>query len=110
VSLSIASDQLVRVRRAGLTETALRVENPTAVYRPGSPWENGYYKSLSGRLRDERLSREIFYPLRETQIVIELWRVEYNTRRSHSARGRRPPAPQAVRRPENSTSAHANTI
>jgi putative transposase len=28
--------------------------------------------------------------------VIEKWRVEYNTRRPHSALGYRPPAPQTV--------------
>ncbi len=28
-----------------------------------------------------------FYSLKEAQIVIEKWRVEYNTRRPHSALG-----------------------
>ncbi|MFZ0703277.1 MAG: integrase core domain-containing protein, partial [Candidatus Acidiferrales bacterium] len=36
-----------------------------------------------------------FYSLKEAQIVIEKWRVEYNTRRPHSALGYRPPAPAA---------------
>jgi hypothetical protein len=31
----------------------------------------------------------------EAQVVIEQWRVEYNTRRPHSALGYRPPAPAA---------------
>jgi hypothetical protein len=53
-SLGIPATTENLVRRAGLTELALRVENPTAVYRLGSPWENGYCESLSGRLRDER--------------------------------------------------------
>src|SRR5579883_2062461 len=35
-------------------------------------------------LRDECLNGEIFYSLREAQIVIEQWRAEYNTRRPHS--------------------------
>jgi putative transposase len=38
---------------------------------------------------------EIFYSLKETPIVIEKLRVEYNTRRPHSALGYRPPAPVA---------------
>ncbi|HVB57820.1 MAG TPA: transposase, partial [Candidatus Acidoferrales bacterium] len=42
--------------------------------------------------RDECLNGEIFYSLKEAQIVIEKWRVEYNTRRPHSALGYRPPA------------------
>ena len=46
-------------------------------------------------LRDECLNGEIFYSLKEAQIVIELWREEYNTRRPHSALDYRPPAPGA---------------
>src|SRR5579862_737566 len=63
---------------------------------PGSPWENGYCESFNGKLRDECLNGEIFYSLKEAQVVIERWRVEYNTRRPHSALGYRPPAPAAV--------------
>jgi transposase InsO family protein len=57
---------------------------------PGSPWENGYCESL---LRDECLNGEIFYSLKEAQVVIEMWRNHYNTVRPHSALGYRPPAP-----------------
>ncbi len=46
--------------------------------------------------RDELLNVEIFYSLREAQVLIERWRVHYNTRRPHSALGYRPPAPEAV--------------
>jgi putative transposase len=45
---------------------------------PGSPWENGYCESFNGKLRDECLNGEIFYSLKEAQIVIEQWRVQYN--------------------------------
>ena len=62
---------------------------------PGSPWENGYCESFNGKLRDECLNGEIFYSLKEAQVVIEHWRVEYNTRRPHWALGYRPPAPAA---------------
>jgi putative transposase len=31
--------------------------------------------------------REIFYSLKEAQVVTEQWRVDYNTRRPHSALG-----------------------
>ena len=65
----------------------------------GSPWENGYCESFNGKLRDECLNGEIFYSLKEAQIVIESWRVEYNTERPHSALGYRPPAPVAAFRP-----------
>jgi len=67
----------------------------TAYIEPGSPWENGYCESFNGRFRDELLNGEIFYSLREAQIIIEEWRKHYNTKRPHSALGYRPPAPDA---------------
>jgi len=39
---------------------------------------------------------EIFYTLKEAQIVIEQWRKHYNTVRPHSALGYRPPAPESI--------------
>ena len=63
---------------------------------PGSPWENGFIESFNGKLRDELLNREIFYSVKEADVLIEQWRVEYNTIRPHSALGYKPPAPQAV--------------
>lgn len=68
----------------------------TALIEPGSPWENGYCESFNARLRDELLNGEIFYSLREAQIIIEQWRRHYNTARPHSALGYRPPAPQVI--------------
>jgi transposase InsO family protein len=67
----------------------------TLYIEPGSPWENGYCESFHGKLRDECLNGEIFYSLKEAQIVIEKWRVVYNTLRPHSSLGYRPPAPAA---------------
>jgi transposase InsO family protein len=83
-----------------------KVGTGTLYIEPGSPWENGYCESFNGKLRDECLNGEIFYSLKEAQIVIEKWRVEYNTRRPHSALGYRPPAPAAYspRFPPNSVS------
>jgi len=49
----------------------------------GSPWENGYIESFNTHLRDELLNGEIFYTVREAQIVIESWRCHYNTIRPH---------------------------
>jgi putative transposase len=60
---------------------------------PGSPWENGYCESFNGKLRDECLNGEIFYSLKEAQVVIEQWRRFYNEVRPHSSLGyRAPPA------------------
>lgn len=74
-----------------------RVEVNTLYIEPGSPWENGYIESFNGKLRDELLDREIFDTLLEAKVLIERWRVEYNTVRPHSSLGYRPPAPEAWR-------------
>jgi putative transposase len=66
----------------------------TAYIAPGSPWENGYVESFNARLRDELLNGEIFYTLKEAQIVIESWRRHYNAVRPHASLGYRPPAPE----------------
>jgi len=68
----------------------------TAYIEPGSPWENGYCESFNARFRDELLNGEIFYTLKEAQIVIEQWRRHYNTVRPHSALGWKPPAPEPI--------------
>jgi transposase InsO family protein len=67
----------------------------TLYIEPGSPWENGYNESFNGRLRDELLNGEVFYTLKEAQIIIEQWRRHYNHIRPHSSLGYRPPAPMA---------------
>ena len=68
----------------------------TLFIEPGSPWENGYVESFTGKLRDELLDREILHTLTEAKILIERWRRLYNTVRPHSALGYRPPAPAAT--------------
>ena len=68
----------------------------TAFIEPGSPWENGYNESFNGRLRDELLNGELFYSLKEAQIIIENWRNHYNRIRPHSSLGYRPPAPEVI--------------
>jgi putative transposase len=55
----------------------------TAYIERGSPWENGYIESFNARLRDELLNGEIFYTLREAQIIIESWRRHYNHASQH---------------------------
>ena len=69
----------------------------TLYIEPGSPWETGYNESFNGKLRDELLNGEIFYTLKEAQVLIEQWRRHYNTIRPHSSLGYRPPAPQTIK-------------
>jgi len=68
----------------------------TLFIEPGSPWENGYNESFNGKLRDELLNGEIFYTLKEAQVLIEQWRQEYNTFRPHSSLGYKPPVPETI--------------
>ena len=69
----------------------------TLFIEPGSVWENGYNESFNGKLRDELLNGEIFYTLKEAKILIEQWRIHYNTIRPHSSLNHRPPAPQTTK-------------
>ena len=81
-----------RAIRKWLTDIGVR----TLFVDPGSPWENGYIESFNGKLRDELLNREAFTTLTEARVLIEEWRREYNEVRPHSAKGYRPPAPEAI--------------
>jgi putative transposase len=74
---------------------AAKVE--TLNIEPGSPWQNGYGESFSGRLRDELLNLEIFADLREAKSLAAYWRHEYNHERPHSSLGYTPPAVYAAR-------------
>jgi len=73
-----------------------RLDVKTLFIEPGSPWENGYNESFNGTLRYELLDVEWFDTLLEAKVLIERWRVEYNTIRPHSSLGYRPPAPEAI--------------
>lgn len=73
-----------------------RIGVKTLNIEPGSPWEKGYCESFNGKLREELLNGEIFYTLKEAQIVIENWRQHFNNIRPHSSLGYIPPAPQAI--------------
>ena len=73
-----------------------RVGVTTLYIEPGSPWENGYIESFNGKLSDELLACEVFDTLLEAKVLIERWRVRYNTVRPHRSLGYRPPAPEAI--------------
>ncbi len=70
------------------------VSAQTPYIEPGSPRENGYIESFNARLSDGPLNDEIFYSLKEAQIIIEQWRQHCKTKRPHSALGYKPPAPE----------------
>lgn len=92
----IRSDNGPEFTAIAVREWLGRVGVKTLFIEPGSPWENGYNESFNGKLRDELLNREIFNTLQEAQVLIERWRVHYNTQRPHSSLRYRPPAPTTI--------------
>ena len=92
----IRSDNGSEFTAKAVREWLARIGVKTLYIEPGSPWENGYNESFNGKRGDELLDGELFYSLKEAQVLIERWRQHYNTVRPHSALGYRPPAPQAI--------------
>lgn len=79
----------------------------TAYIEPGSPWENPFVESFNGRLRDELLNIEEFACLTEAKVILEDWRIQYNTYRPHSALGGLTPAEYAGRENNQNQPDHA---
>jgi putative transposase len=93
-SSTIRSDNGPEFVAEALRDWIAAVGAKTAYIESGRPWENGYCETFNGK-RDELLNGEMFYTLKEAQIVIENWRQQYNTVRPHSSLRYRPPAPEA---------------
>ena len=66
---------------------------------PGQPWKNGFIESFHDKFRDECLQREWFQSLLEAKVVIENWRLHYNSERPHSSLGYQTPAAFAAQHP-----------
>ncbi len=114
VDLSISGKRLARfldelARRRGLPETLVMDNGPELTSRamfewsqrsgvglhfiePGKPVQNAFVESFNGRFRDECLNEEWFTDLAHARVLIEAWRVHYNTARPHSALGYQTPA------------------
>lgn len=75
-----------------------RFNNTNSVFiDPGSPWQNAWIESFNGRLRDELLNSRQWDSLLEARVLIEDWRIDYNTNRPHSAHGDLTPTEFALR-------------
>ncbi|MEC4723930.1 integrase core domain-containing protein, partial [Noviherbaspirillum sp. CPCC 100848] len=97
IPMHIRSDNGPEMTVKMVRDWLAKVGTKTLLIEPGSPWENGYCESFNGKLRDDLLDGELFYSLKEAQVVIEQWRRYYNTQRPHSSLGYRPPAPAVHR-------------
>ena len=92
----IRSDNGSEFTAGAVREWLGKVGVRTLYIGPGSPWENGYVESFNGKLRDALLNGEVFDTVLEAKVLIERWRVRYDTVRPHSSLGYRPPAPEAI--------------
>ncbi len=63
-----------------------------ALIDPGKPWQNGSNESFNGKFRDECLSMEWFRHRLEAKVIIEDWRIHYNSVRPHSSLNYKTPA------------------
>ena len=52
---------------------------------PGKPWQNAFGESFNARLRDECLNEHEFWSLAHARVLLERFRVEYNTEHLHSS-------------------------
>ena len=59
----------------------------TVFIDPGSPRQNGWNESFNGKFRDELLNGWQFDSLLEAQVLVEDFRIDYNTNRPHTAHG-----------------------
>jgi transposase InsO family protein len=75
-----------------LTEWLEGLGAETYHIEPGKPWQNGYGESFHNRLRDECLNMEEFWSLEHARVLLESWRIEYNTEHLHSSLGYMTPA------------------
>ena len=62
----------------------------------GAKGLRSFRESFNSKLRDELLNLEVFYSLREAEVLIESWRRHFNTMRPHSSFGYVPPVPEAI--------------
>ena len=92
----IRSDNGPEFTAKKVTEWLDRLNVKTLFIEPGSRWENGYNESFNGTLRYELFNVELFDTLLEAEMLIERWRVEYNTIRPHSSLGYHPLAPEVI--------------
>lgn len=54
---------------------------------PGSPWQNAYVESFTGRLRDELLAIEVFHTMLEATIIADDYPRQCSVHRPHSSLG-----------------------
>ena len=85
--LEIVLDNGPEMISKALDEWAYRNGVRLNFIEPGKPVQNAFIESFNGRFRDECLNENWFLDLGDAREIIEAWRIDYNTRRPHSALG-----------------------
>ena len=93
---SLRSDTGPEFTGAAVRSWLRRLGGTPRCIEPGSPWENGAGEACNGTRRDAGRTPEIFTTRTEAQVLSARWRRVYTQGRPHSARGSRPPAPDAL--------------
>ena len=83
--LQIVSDNGTELTSHAILEWTNRTDIAWHYIAPGKPMQNGFVESLIGRLRDECLNEHLFSSLPAARHTIELWRIDYNTKRPHTS-------------------------
>lgn len=52
---------------------------------PGKPWQNSFAESFNSRVRDECLNMNEFWSIEHARVVLDAWRIEFNTEHPHSS-------------------------
>ena len=74
-----------------LTEWLEAQGSATYHIEPGKPWQNSYGESFNNRLRDECLNTTEFWSIDHARVVLESWRIKFNTEHLHSSLGYQTP-------------------
>lgn len=75
-----------------VTDWLKKLDVGCAFVAPASPWENGYVETFHDKLRDELLSQELLFTLKEAKVAVFDWIDHYNHDRPHAGLGNLTPA------------------
>lgn len=93
--LSIVSDNGTELTSMAILRWSQETGVEWHYIAPGKPTQNAFIESFNGRLRDECLNETIFTTLAQVRVVLNAWRLDYNTVRPHSKLGGRTPVEMA---------------
>ena len=77
----IRSDNGPKVNARKLRQWLNLLQVTPLYIEPGSPWKNGHVEALNGKMREQCLNGELFYTLKDAQVMTDRWRIHYDTAR-----------------------------